>query len=102
VESDEACFTCHSYSVYADTMSAPATRLLSRFNEPGASKGHAAHAAAQVPCGACHVTHGSATQPHLIVTGRVPGITSVTWTAVGGTCAPTCHGPESYDVNYGR
>ena len=99
---DEACFACHSNAVYADSTSIGAARALSRFNEPCAAKGHVGHAAAEVPCGACHVTHGSATQPHLIVTGRSPGIVSINWTPNGATCTPTCHATETYTVNYGR
>ncbi len=102
VTPDEACFACHSYAVYADNTSNNTVRAFSRFNEPGADKGHAGHAAEQVPCGACHTTHGSATQPHLIVTGRNPGITGITWRAGGATCAPSCHGSERYTVNYAR
>ncbi len=41
-----------------------AVRAASRFNKPGVDKGHAEHVGEkQVPCGACHVTHGSATLP---------------------------------------
>ena len=55
-----------------------------------------------MPCYACHVTHGSTTLPFLLVVGRVPGIVSYSRTANGGTCAPSCHGSESYTVNYAR
>jgi predicted CXXCH cytochrome family protein len=102
VESDEACFACHSFATYADSTAGPGAHSMSRFNEPGAVRGHAGHAAVQVPCGACHVTHGSATQPHLITTGALPGILSITWTANGATCTPSCHAAESYTINYGR
>jgi predicted CXXCH cytochrome family protein len=101
--SDELCFTCHSFEVYANPGASDATRAQSRFNKPGADKGHAEHVGEeQVPCYACHVTHGSATQPFLIATGRAPGITTYSATATGGTCAPTCHGSEPYRVNYAR
>lgn len=101
--SDESCFACHVYDVYANASSPTVTLENSRFNEPGVGKGHAKHVdEARVPCYACHTTHGSTTLPHLLVTGRSPGIQSITVTATGGTCAPTCHGSESYAVNYAR
>lgn len=101
--SDEICFQCHSYDVYADDGSSDPVRAQSRFNKPGADKGHAEHVGEeQVPCYACHVTHGSATQPFLLVTGRNPGLNSYSRSANGGTCSPTCHGSESYTVNYAR
>jgi hypothetical protein len=101
--SNELCFSCHSYDVYADPGSAESERAASRFNRPQAGKGHAEHVGeARVPCASCHVTHGSASQPFLMATGRNPGIVSYTKSANGGTCAPTCHGPETYTVNYAR
>lgn len=100
---DESCFACHVYDVYANASSPSTTLTNSRFNKPGADKGHAHHVDEErVPCYACHATHGSTTLPHLLVTGRSPGIRSITVTATGGTCAPTCHGSESYAVNYAR
>jgi predicted CXXCH cytochrome family protein len=100
---DESCFACHAYDVYANPTALPATLENSRFNEPGVTKGHAKHVGeAQVPCYACHTTHGSTTLPHLLVTGRSPGIQSITVTATGGTCASTCHDSQSYTVNYAR
>jgi predicted CXXCH cytochrome family protein len=101
--SDESCFSCHSYEVYANGSASEAVQGESRFNAPGATVGHAGHVGSNdVPCGACHVTHGSATQSHLIVTGRIPGIVSFTETPTGGTCTATCHGPATYAVNYAR
>jgi predicted CXXCH cytochrome family protein len=101
--SDESCFACHGYDVYANPAAAAAVRGASRFNQPGAGKGHAEHVGEQaVPCYACHVTHGSPDQPHLIVLGRTPGLTAFTETAGGGTCQSTCHAAQSYTVNYGR
>jgi predicted CXXCH cytochrome family protein len=100
---DELCFSCHSYDVYANPSSPAAIRAYSRFNTPGAGKGHAEHVGEQnVPCFACHVTHGAADQRHLLITGRSPGIQTFMETAGGGTCQPTCHGTESYSVNYAR
>lgn len=101
--SDELCFSCHSYDVYANPSAPEAIRSASRFNGPRAEKGHAEHVGEEnVPCYACHVTHGSTTQPFLIAVGRSPGIRSYASTLNGGTCAATCHGSESYSVNYAR
>ena len=100
---DELCFACHAYDVYANPGAPDAMRARSRFNTPGAGMGHAEHVGAQnVPCYACHVTHGAPNLPHLLVTGRTPGILGYTETAGGGTCQPTCHAPESYSINYAR
>ena len=101
--SDELCFSCHAYDVYANPTALPATRAASRWNGPGVANGHAEHVGnAQVPCWACHVTHGSALQPYLIATGRNPGRIAYTSTAAGGTCTTTCHGVETYTLNYAR
>ncbi len=101
--SDELCFACHAYGVYADRSSPQAMRAASRFNRPNSDQGHAEHVDNhQVPCYACHATHGSTALPHLIATGRTPGILTYAETPTGGTCAPTCHGSESYTVNYAR
>jgi predicted CXXCH cytochrome family protein len=101
--SNEICFSCHAYDVYANPSAAPEVRAYSRFNSPGATKGHAEHVGLKsVPCYACHVTHGAVDQSHLIVTGRNPGITSFTEAPGGGTCEATCHGSKSYTINYVR
>jgi hypothetical protein len=89
--------------VYANRGAPGSLAAASRFNGPGADKGHADHVSGEaVPCVDCHVTHGSTALPNLLVTGRVPGINSFTRTASGGTCSPTCHGSKSYTVNYAR
>ncbi|HET9951363.1 MAG TPA: cytochrome c3 family protein [Candidatus Eisenbacteria bacterium] len=99
----ESCFACHAYDVYANASSPASVQTYSRFNEPGAGKGHTKHVDEnRVPCYACHTTHGSTTLPHLLVTGRTPGIQTITVTATGGTCSPSCHGTQSYTVNYAR
>lgn len=99
--SDELCFSCHAYDVYANPASTPETRAASRWNAPAVSYGHAEHVGTgQVPCWACHVTHGSPTQPFLMVTGRNPGMIAYSASATGGTCTSTCHGVESYTLNY--
>jgi predicted CXXCH cytochrome family protein len=103
MSSDELCFSCHAYDVYANPGSPDATRLASRFNQPGTGAGHAEHVGGQsVPCYACHATHGSTTLPHLMVTGRSPGLVTYTESPGGGTCAPTCHSSQSYTANYAR
>jgi len=100
---DELCFSCHAYDVYANASSPDMTRENSRFNKPGAEKGHAEHVDEErVPCYGCHVTHGSTTQPSLIATDRSPGIRTYVQTPTGGTCTPTCHDAESYAVTYAR
>jgi cytochrome c len=100
---DEACFACHSYDVYANETSIVSVRGASRFNRPNTEMGHAEHVGGErVPCYSCHVAHGSTTLPFLLGTGRTPGLRAYTSTATGGTCTPTCHGPESYRVNYAR
>ena len=92
---------CHAYDVYANPSAPDMIRGYSRFNTPGAAKGHAEHVGgSQVPCYACHATHGVANQKHLLVTGRSPGIIVFTETASGGTCQPTCHDAKSYTANY--
>jgi predicted CXXCH cytochrome family protein len=101
--SNDLCFSCHNYNVYANGASSSTVQSASRFNSPGQSHGHVFHVVSeQVPCADCHVTHGSTTLPSLLVTGRNPGLNSYTRTTNGGTCSPTCHGSESYTVNYAR
>jgi len=101
---DELCFSCHAFGVYADTTALPPLGAESRFNAPAAPYGHAGHVfGSQVPCYACHQTHGSAVQPFLIAIGRVPGLTSFLVTPTGGTCSSTCHvDTRTYGVNYAR
>jgi hypothetical protein len=101
--SDELCFRCHAYDVYGNPNSSDPTRALSRFNKPGATMGHAEHVGAQqVPCYACHITHGAPSERHLLVTGRAPGILLFTETMSGGSCQATCHVARSYTTNYAR
>ena len=101
--SEEICFACHSYDVYANPSASDAVRASSRFNKPGADKGHAEHVGEEnVPCYACHVTHGVPNLDHLVATGRTPGIRSYSETIGGGTCQPTCHDSQPYTINYAR
>jgi predicted CXXCH cytochrome family protein len=100
---DEICFSCHTHDAYANPAAGATVLGYSRFNQPGATMGHAEHVGQQgVPCYACHVTHGAPNQRHLLITGRSPGIISFTESPGGGTCQPTCHDAKSYTVNYAR
>lgn len=97
---NEICFNCHRYDTYANASASSTSRAYSRF---GSSSGHGFHVGARrIPCYACHSSHASTTKRYLLVTGRSPGITTYTETTNGGTCASTCHGNQSYTVNYAR
>ncbi len=99
----ELCFLCHNFDTYANPAALPAVRQASRFNPPASPGGHTLHVGERnVPCYACHDSHGSSRFPALIVTGRMPGILSFVVNAAGGTCTPTCHTARSYVVNYPR
>ena len=101
--SSDLCFDCHNYSVYADRSAPDTVQGDSRFNLPKTASGHAFHVGQQgITCYACHESHGSATVPALVATGRNPGVVSYSQTSTGGTCAATCHGPATYTVNYAR
>ena len=101
--SDEVCFACHSYDTYANQSSPQFMREASRFNGPMAQMGHTGHVDRErIPCFACHDSHGSETQPHLIAEGRMPGIADYLQSMNGGTCTTVCHGQQSYTVNYAR
>jgi predicted CXXCH cytochrome family protein len=101
--SAELCFDCHRYDTYANGRAAPVVQASSRWNPPTASQGHTFHVAQkQQPCYACHESHGSPTLPHLMVTGRSPGLTGYTQGPTGGTCAQTCHAARTYSINYPR
>lgn len=98
----DLCFSCHRYDVYANPSGPPALQGSSRFNRPAEQHGHAFHAGREVACGSCHTTHGSTGLRHLLVTGRNPGLSSISQTPTGGSCTSTCHGPETYSINYAR
>ena len=100
---DELCFSCHAYDVYANPSSAAMSRQASRWNGSDANNGHAQHVGTlSVPCYACHESHGSPQLPYLLATGRTPGLIAYSSTASGGTCTSTCHAVESYTLNYAR
>ncbi len=103
MSSNEICFDCHNYDTYADKEASDTVRKYSRFDK------HAKHVTdKRLPCHICHESHGSTEYPHLIVTGRKPGITSYTESSTGGSCAgtpgtPECHTEaETYKVSYPR
>ena len=101
--STELCFDCHRYDTYANTRAAAGVQAYSRWNSPASSGGHTLHVGQkQQPCYACHESHGAPTLPHLIVTGRSPGLTSYTQSSTGGTCTQTCHAARAYSINYPR
>ncbi len=100
---DELCFGCHNYDTYANDDASDTVAGQSRFNGPEFGKGHTFHVAKKgYPCYACHESHGSTDKPALIATGRNPGLNDYRQTPDGGTCYPTCHRDESYDINYPR
>lgn len=99
----ELCFKCHRYDTYANNGATSAIKAYSRFNPPAIAEGHTYHVSSQrYSCYNCHETHGSTNRPTMMVTGRSPGINTYTQTATGGSCSPTCHGSESYTLNYAR
>lgn len=99
----DLCFRCHAYDTYANPNASQTQASQSRFNPPGISNGHAYHVGSRrYPCYACHQTHGSTQLPALIATGRTPGVRSYTQTASGGSCTPTCHSQQTYQVAYPR
>lgn len=101
VNRDELCFICHNFDTYASPSGS--FRNASRFNPPAAPNGHAFHVGQRnIPCYACHDSHGSPELPALIVTGRSPGIISFSVNPTGGTCLQTCHGSRVYQFNYPR
>jgi predicted CXXCH cytochrome family protein len=101
MQTNDICFECHVYDVYANSASLDVVQRASRFNMP-ATSGHAYHVGVQhVPCYGCHETHGSARHAALIAT-RFPGITTYSQTATGGTCTTSCHAVRTYTVTYPR
>lgn len=100
---DELCFGCHRFEAYASPTADALTLGASRWNPPAAQAGHAFHVGARnVPCFACHDSHGSARYPAMIAVGRMPGLQGFTASDAGGTCAATCHAQRAYALNYRR
>jgi predicted CXXCH cytochrome family protein len=103
VDRDELCFACHNFDTYANPGAFPLAQQASRFNPPASPGGHTFHITQQnVPCFACHDSHGSPRFGALIVTGRSPGLLSFSMNVGGGSCMPTCHGSRPYSINYPR
>jgi len=97
---DDICFSCHSYDVYGNAASLPATQAASRFN---GGIGHAFHVGSQnLACASCHLTHGSTRSPFLMARNRFPGITTYVQTPTGGTCTSSCHASQTYTITYPR
>lgn len=100
---NEICFNCHRYDTYANDNATAAVKGYSRFNPPTSSQGHTYHVGSRLTsCYACHESHGSASKPHLMATGRIPGLNNYTETTSGGTCSSNCHGSQTYRINYPR
>lgn len=86
--SNGLCFDCHSYAVYGANVAGSRFRNVDR----------SGHNHGGYNCYACHESHGSSTKPFLLGNN----VTIYTKTATGGTCDPSCHGSESYNVAYPR
>jgi hypothetical protein len=100
---DELCFRCHAYDVYGNDVASATVQSASRFNKPNTSGGHALHVGELgVSCYACHDSHGSTSLPHLMVTGRSPGLLAYSSFPTGGSCTTSCHMPSTYAINYPR
>ncbi len=87
------CYACHKEGVYL-TGSQDAGSAASWFGGTAANAQlHNKHVAVQgFSCGACHVSHGSATQLHLLrpAVGYSPTLDGG-GTAIGGSCTNACH-----------
>lgn len=100
---DELCVLCHRFDVYASAIGGLLLQRASRWNPPAAPKGHAFHVGERnVPCFACHDSHGSTRFPALIVLGRLPGLQGFSVNGAGGSCATACHAQRTYAINYPR
>ena len=92
------CFQCHDAALPRDAK----TTTLTSFRD-GDRNLHFVHVN-KVPkgrtCRACHETHAGSTQKHIrkaVSFGKWELPVNFTQTANGGTCAPGCHAPQSYD-----
>jgi len=103
VTRDELCFICHNYETYVNAASSSLFQQASRLNPPASANGHVFHVGQKnIPCYACHDSHGSARLGALIAIRRVPGLQTFSMNSNGGACLPTCHGQQSYTLNYPR
>jgi len=88
------CYGCHKYTVY-ESGADDAGSSSSLFQSSGGAKLHSIHVAAPsagghgLSCSACHVTHGSVTEPHLL-RGDI-GFTPDLVLPHAGTCSNACH-----------
>lgn len=83
------CYMCHKYSVYftGDDDTAGSGSHFRDATNPVDQRMHTVHVAeAGFSCRACHVSHGSATLPHLQGIGH-----AYEHTETGGACATACH-----------
>lgn len=88
-DSGDLCFKCHKPGVYA-TGAEDAGTTRSNFGN-GTTALHGTHVSGQgLACSACHVSHGSATKPHLMRSdiGYNAG------TSGGGSCDGSCHASD--------
>ena len=103
VARDELCFLCHNFDTYADQLGPAFAQQSSRFNPPASPQGHAFHVGEKnVPCNACHDSHGSPRYGALISTDSRPGLVGFNMGTNGGNCTSTCHSSRNYSLNYPR
>jgi predicted CXXCH cytochrome family protein len=96
MSSGSLCYRCHKLTVYG-TGAADAASGMSRFQEtsPNVRTLHSFHVASPasgghgLSCSACHVTHGSVTEPHLLRSDI--GFTPDALLPHKGTCDNVCH-----------
>lgn len=92
-DADGLCYRCHKYQVYFTGDSDSGDSASNFYSTTPALKLHSEHVSSfGLGCAACHVSHGSAAQRHLIRT-------DVGYTAgdAGGTCDNGCHSaPKTY------
>ena len=87
------CYDCHKHDVYSKVAEASADATSSGFTSSGKLL-HAIHVAAPaagghgISCSACHVSHGSATLPHLL---RSDGFVYSGFGPGSRSCATNCH-----------
>ncbi|MDO8964509.1 MAG: cytochrome c3 family protein [Coriobacteriia bacterium] len=99
VRSDDSgalCYSCHRFAVYGDSADTTGT---SHFSDAAYAPRslHFRHSGAPASgglgfgCGSCHVTHGSATETHLMRSDVGFVATTTAPPANGGSCANDCH-----------
>jgi len=93
----ELCFSCHSETLATDSPTTTATRFRN-----GSRNLHAVHVNKEQgrTCRACHTTHASDTRAQIrkeAPFGQWLIPLNFESAETGGSCAPGCHKPESYD-----